>query len=195
MKNLQDIRINLDELKRKDVDNKIDFSLLYEFVSLLNLDNGRNEPVLLKAAALSLNVFIEKHIEERFSLEPTALVHKEENLLYNWLGRFSVRKEQDAQNTKINKVVEMKVKQPGDLHAPGWEEPYYKSALSRTIIALHCHYNIPVSDINSVIKLINDRNAVAHKGEDISINTNDMCNIMYNVVFKMIELDLLPHPC
>ena len=190
MKNMQEIKLKLDELKQKVVDNRIDFSLLYEFISLLNLDNGKNDAVLLKAAALSLNVFIEKHIEEQFSLEPTMLVHKEKDLVYKWSGLFSFRVESDPENSNRKRVVEMKEKAARELHEQDWEDPSYKTALSRTIIALRCHYNIPVHDINGVIKLINDRNALAHKGQDIALNTKDMYDIMNNVVFKMIDHDI-----
>ena len=173
MKNMQEIKLKLDELSQKDVNNRIDFSLLYECISLLNIDNGKNDPVLLKAAALSLNVFIEKHIEEQFSLEPTMLVHKEKDLVYKWSGLFSFRVESDSENSNRKRVVEMKEKAARELHKQDWEDPSYKTALSRTIIALRCHYNIPVHDINSVIKIINDRNALAHKGQDIKYVKNN----------------------
>lgn len=175
----------LEQLQKKLGYSEDDLSLLYEFLSLIKIDNGKNRSELLRACVLTLYAFFETYIErEEFKLIGTELF-KGSLSVGHWKRRvlFQTQKE----NSKRKKYIGVQCyKQPLLTVNPGWEDPDEKAKPSQIIIPLYLFYNILSDDLSDILQLVNERNKGAHEGI-CSFSIEQFKKVFNNVILPMLK--------
>lgn len=189
MSYLSDLYTKLDNVKIGCQYSEDELTLLYQFIELLNIDDGVNQEAILKACVLTLSTFLEVFCKDRFLLTTTELFRNDDSTYsVKWIKRIFI--EDDATessvrcyNTSTNVV------------PAGFKELISTRNQSSKIndkayilVPLFLYYNLTESELSEVNKLKNARNKVAHEGKtDYTIT--ELINIFKYIILKLLKLE------
>lgn len=189
MSYLSNLYTKLDNVKRNCQYSEDELTLLYQFIELLNIDNGINQEAILKACVLTLSTFLEVFCKDRFLLTTTELFRNNDSTYsVKWIKRIFI--DDDATESSV-KCYDTSV----NVIPAGFKELISTSNQSSKIndkayilVPLFLYYNLTESELSEVNKLKNARNKVAHEGKtDYTIA--ELINVFKNIILKVLKLE------
>ena len=195
--NMSYLRDLYGSLKNLEIDYEYaedELLLLYQFVELLNIDNNQKQESLIRACTLTLYAFFESFMDNRFIPGTTDFSRKDCDCRIMWSGKFYVKYVKNDKNEKI--ITDIKTVNENSVSKDliGWDKWMHDKdkiniAKNKTIlIPLSLYYNISDVRLRKVLKLINVRNSMAHKGIG-EYTLEDLKEIFNDIILPIVRQD------
>ena len=187
MSYLKDWYNELVQLHKNGSYSENDLSLLYEFISLLRVDNGSNLPEIIRACVVTLYAFFETFLikKKRFNLTSMDL-YKGDISIGNWFKRVFFKTDKDERGKVTNYIDIQCHDHPISTVNPGWEDPDILAKASKILLPLYIYYDIHYNALLDVLQLINERNKGAHEGIS-AYSIVQFKNVFNHVILPMLK--------
>lgn len=182
------IKRYVSSLKGKDI------TVLDSFVDLLLLDKTESKARVLPSLLLSLMVFIESYCKENFKIINGGKLYQEGNadMIVNISKKIRFHKELiNGKNVLTDVDCQDKASlldDRYDTYARIQDDKQNTVDMTLIVAVLHYHFHFSKSLVNLILRARNQRSMnVAHNGNKIDMNINDVRKIFEEVVVKIID--------
>lgn len=178
---------------------KQDVHELDDFVNLLLVDKTIEKTTILSSLLLTLIVFLEKYVTDRFDFDGTKMIRKDGKMTPVEIGKRIIVEKEEMQDKHIwIKQAEFH-ESPVRYHDQfnGYAEPYnlkngQRFDMTLVIAAMHYAYRLSVKEVNLYLDGKHVRNTeVAHNGGNISLTIEDITELFERIIMPMVENEKL----